>query len=169
MGRHARRVCGIIPARAGFTRCLGGLRRSGWDHPRSRGVYRPDRGRLGAQRGSSPLARGLLVSQRPHDGDGRIIPARAGFTLPAPRVQGCAADHPRSRGVYGQKLPRLHPGQGSSPLARGLHESRGQPGGACRIIPARAGFTGHSHHRRQRQGDHPRSRGVYNSTSRLVW
>ena len=32
--------CGIIPARAGFTRALSPSLGTGWDHPRSRGVYR---------------------------------------------------------------------------------------------------------------------------------
>ena len=51
---------------------------------------------------------------------------------------------------------------GSSPLARGLpkhpRRDRAQP----RIIPARAGFTGAGCEVQAVQGDHPRSRGVYN-------
>ena len=71
---------GIIPARAGFTHRASTLRRSIWDHPRSRGVYVPLVAQGGEPPGSSPLARGL-----PHvtfeKGEGRrIIPARAGFT-----------------------------------------------------------------------------------------
>jgi len=55
-----------------------------WDHPRSRGVYvRPHPGG-GASRGSSPLARGLLINLTGHDVNIRIIPARAGFTVIVP-------------------------------------------------------------------------------------
>ena len=71
--------------------------------------------------GSSPLARGLQEPQNEHHPQGRIIPARAGFT--ARRHDGASenGDHPRSRGVY--------QGQISADVNTG------------RIIPARAGFT----------------------------
>ena len=71
---------GIIPARAGFTRAL--LRETGdpRDHPRSRGVYRTISSARSATPGSSPLARGLLVSSFRLCAHRWIIPARAGFT-----------------------------------------------------------------------------------------
>ena len=50
---------------------------------------------------------------------------------------------------------------GSSPLARGLPGSTGSFLSSYRIIPARAGFTKHSHQRPEHSRDHPRSRGVY--------
>ena len=70
----------IIPARAGFT--SAGLigQDAGTDHPRSRGVYRRGRLRIGGCRGSSPLARGLLVVVGDEVHVVGIIPARAGFT-----------------------------------------------------------------------------------------
>ena len=70
-----------------------------------------------------------------------IIPARAGFTPHTPSTSTPSADHPRSRGVYIINIDMMVIAQGSSPLARGLHEFS-EPG-ACdiRIIPARAGFT----------------------------
>ena len=91
--------------------------------------------------GSSPLARGLRRLSRSRPPLGRIIPARAGFTL-ADDSGGChVRDHPRSRGVYTIiEDPRL-PEKGSSPLARGL------PGFSPGMIPT--------------VSDHPRSRGVY--------
>ena len=77
-------------------------------------------------------------------------------------------DHPRSRGVYGQGQRSTRTGQGSSPLARGLHREHERGRHRVRIIPARAGFT-------RRQGasprtfwDHPRSRGVYASWPTLT-
>ena len=70
-------------------------------------------------------------------------------------------DHPRSRGVYTLDEAQAVHSAGSSPLARGLRNGEGaddQPGG---IIPARAGFTGFGYSASGRDGDHPRSRGVY--------
>ena len=71
---------GIIPARAGFTarRQPGACRTT--DHPRSRGVYPETCTNRTSPSGSSPLARGLLVSAIAEGVDG--------------------LDHPRSRGVY---------------------------------------------------------------------
>ena len=70
----------IIPARAGFTPSIFPSTDSAGDHPRSRGVYaaadHPRRGWWG----SSPLARGLHVTQKEEYTSDRIIPARAGFT-----------------------------------------------------------------------------------------
>ena len=70
----------IIPARAGFTRPRRALMRPPPDHPRSRGVYTALGWRTLPPQGSSPLARGLLVTLRGVGGDRGIIPARAGFT-----------------------------------------------------------------------------------------
>ena len=90
----------IIPARAGFTRGRGRLGAHRRDHPRSRGVYTVMRRRWRRSRGSSPLARGLLVGGVGAVQDAGIIPARAGFTCIAGRELPPHGDHPRSRGVY---------------------------------------------------------------------
>ena len=73
--------CRIIPARAGFTTPNAvscGVRR---DHPRSRGVYSTEIALPTEGPGSSPLARGLHLRVYDTVPEGRIIPARAGFTL----------------------------------------------------------------------------------------
>ena len=70
----------IIPARAGFTLSRARARTRAWDHPRSRGVYSAERTWYRGPRGSSPLARGLLLEARDPEQVRRIIPARAGFT-----------------------------------------------------------------------------------------
>ena len=75
----------IIPARAGFTHYRSASSRRGWDHPRSRGVYRSRRYGVRHKLGSSPLARGLLVPGARHHIPNRIIPARAGFTPQCPK------------------------------------------------------------------------------------
>ena len=160
-GRARLREERIIPARAGFTPPTPTRARRRRDHPRSRGVYG------GASKcpqpawGSSPLARGLRLPGGPVLGQGRIIPARAGFT-PLRVVHDLPpGDHPRSRGVYPRATRTCRVSAGSSPLARGLPAGqRCQPGGG-RIIPARAGFTPRRVPGPGGQRDHPRSRGVY--------
>ena len=114
-----------------------------------------------ASSGSSPLARGLRdrVPRRPPQRG--IIPARAGFTRPTSLTGLRLRDHPRSRGVYTHTSRLNSISDGSSPLARGLHQQP-VPGEAARgIIPARAGFTRASYWAVAACADHPRSRGVY--------
>ena len=111
--------------------------------------------------GSSPLARGLRRREEERRGRGRIIPARAGFTLEPDLGAEPAVDHPRSRGVYcATPWPRV-PRPGSSPLARGLQREEYEYGAVGRIIPARAGFTTRWPTPAMSTSDHPRSRGVY--------
>ena len=133
--------CGIIPARAGFTRRRGKLIRLPGDHPRSRGVYKEVGGVSTHVLGSSPLARGLRHARPPGLGGCRIIPARAGFTMRTGTTPSPRADHPRSRGVYQEFIAQATQMGGSSPLARGLRLAAPRPSLAARIIPARAGFT----------------------------
>ena len=99
---HRRLLRRIIPARAGFTSCMTTCPRSRSDHPRSRGVYGCPRSRAASERGSSPLARGLHSTGAAGRAKSRIIPARAGFTSSTASSPPRAADHPRSRGVYGR-------------------------------------------------------------------
>ena len=182
--RRPRRRGRIIPARAGFT--------GGWrpdppgrrDHPRSRGVYVGDELIVPMPGGSSPLARGLRGGECEPVALGRIIPARAGFTLrcrapprwplgSSPLARGLrpdpmlllrpGSDHPRSRGVYEQSITSGLGGAGSSPLARGLRALRPVADAAGGIIPARAGFTLAMERFDRCMRDHPRSRGVYTS------
>ena len=151
----------IIPARAGFTTCIRTRRRTGSDHPRSRGVYCgwwPARTR---RAGSSPLARGLLWDAAADAEHRRIIPARAGFTRAPTTTAPGGRDHPRSRGVYIAALVAGLIWFGSSPLARGLQGGGGPDDVKLGIIPARAGFTRRAAATGPGGADHPRSRGVY--------
>ena len=111
---------GIIPARAGFTPLRA--RRMPWmtDHPRSRGVYVISPFSIASLKGSSPLARGLLIHRIDHPHNMGIIPARAGFTRTHGTLTQYHRDHPRSRGVYRLELDAPGALVGSSPLARGL-------------------------------------------------
>ena len=158
VGRHLRR---IIPARAGFTYDIWGVEWRGGDHPRSRGVYESLSSVMLPARGSSPLARGLLIHASVSFSGSRIIPARAGFTRGRKKYVDNARDHPRSRGVYFTASPLDITSLGSSPLARGLHRRNPVSVITGRIIPARAGFTSSPQPPGQSRPDHPRSRGVY--------
>ena len=155
------RNAGIIPARAGFTFFRRTMIRPCPDHPRSRGVYSCPPSPRASTDGSSPLARGLPPDSFPSPSTPRIIPARAGFTRPAPPPSTTCGDHPRSRGVYGVCAASRAPSSGSSPLARGLQGAVVDSSPAHGIIPARAGFTRRQARRGGHHGDHPRSRGVY--------
>ena len=137
-----RPIAGIIPARAGFTRHHARRAPHRRDHPRSRGVYGGSPPGGVPAEGSSPLARGLRLGSGSWSMVGGIIPARAGFTHLSGRTTLTTRDHPRSRGVYVPFLVGCYPVDGSSPLARGLRSSAASAPGGCRIIPARAGFTG---------------------------
>ena len=132
---------GIIPARAGSTALSTGSWARSPDHPRSRGVDAFGGGKLGGDKGSSPLARGRRGGRCGRVAGVRIIPARAGSTTRAPGRQAPTRDHPRSRGVDqpGVSYPGLS--RGSSPLARGRQGLSMNNWGRIRIIPARAGST----------------------------
>ena len=159
----------IIPARAGYTpRGLPALRQR-QDHPRLRGVYGVDLGRLRRRRGSSPLARGLHEDALARLADGGIIPARAGFAWRSRRRRRWRRDHPRSRGVYASPRQSTKCANGSSPLARGLPGAGPGRGTTMWIIPARAGFTGRGMTPATRSPDHPRSRGVYVAMIRMAY
>ena len=131
----------IIPARAGFTLALTLTLWLSWDHPRSRGVYHPNKSPTPLLSGSSPLARGLPRPPMSRCSSGGIIPARAGFTTCVRWCRSHGWDHPRSRGVYNQLHLLALLNLGSSPLARGLLASSRDIRGVGGIIPARAGFT----------------------------
>ena len=132
---------GSSPLARGLPARMPHLKNSPVDHPRSRGVYRTCAPRSALRRGSSPLARGLLPGEPAGGLLGRIIPARAGFTLVAVVSAAASRDHPRSRGVYADGM---------------ITQTR-----TLWIIPARAGFTDGSEVGARDAADHPRSRGVY--------
>ena len=117
--------------------------------------------------GSSPLARGLRRHPRLRRRPYRIIPARAGFTSTASCTRCSCGDHPRSRGVYSENNQLNRKDRGSSPLARGLQSSEISSQKRWWIIPARAGFTKVVKFRPRKDGDHPRSRGVYGGSQKL--
>ena len=112
-------------------------------------------------RGTSPLARGLHRARPWNRTPAGIIPARAGFTRPMTPAPSSDSDHPRSRGVYRPLSSPPFTPNGSSPLARGLHDEDYAAALDDGIIPARAGFTTRPRSPSPCPRDHPRSRGVY--------
>ena len=154
---------GIIPALAGNTRQARHREDRGEDHPRSRGEYKRRAAPLVWQLGSSPLSRGIRAQAGQIPLRRGIIPALAGNTRFPMRRSRPPQDHPRSRGEYNGEIGILCPRMGSSPLSRGILTvgSRLLPG--HRIIPALAGNTSGRECISPGVGDHPRSRGEYQS------
>ena len=152
---------GIIPARAGSTRCRRWTRCRAGDHPRSRGEHCMTSRPWFARRGSSPLARGALITRAGMSFDDGIIPARAGSTHQPATLSWTWRDHPRSRGEHAVGMYDTVGGQGSSPLARGAPPRDGDDPEGRGIIPARAGSTGSRSCRAGYPRDHPRSRGEH--------
>ena len=116
--------------------------------------------------GSSPLARGTLLTLDDLVPIQRFIPARAGNTLPAPSRLRATTVHPRSRGEH--TLPPNTSGvdRGSSPLARGTLLRGLLRGRGLRFIPARAGNTGRCGGMSCLNAVHPRSRGEHFSSGK---
>ena len=115
---------GIIPTYAGCTRPTLNPGRGAPDHPRIRGVHRPQRRRGSGRSGSSPHTRGARPDQHRAMPRGRIIPAYAGCTRGSYPPMNRWRDHPRIRGV--------HVVVGSPVMI------------SFRIIPAYAGCTVHA-------------------------
>ena len=112
---------GITPACAGNTSQPACWNRSQWDHPRLRGEYMCLNFRIGYEKGSPPLARGIpprtvRCTERPG-----ITPACAGNTVPELSSRSRNGDHPRLRGEYAIISIGKEAQQGSPPLARGIH------------------------------------------------
>ena len=153
----------LIPARAGNTLSVWVPYGSLPAHPRSRGEHSQCSWNARGFFGSSPLARGT----RNHDAIAvimeRLIPARAGNTARWRTWSASQAAHPRSRGEHAPMSSPVKSKLGSSPLARGTH--RLSPGIKliCRLIPARAGNTGHHSAAARRRKAHPRSRGEHSA------
>ncbi len=116
-GQHRR----FIPARAGntFSRVSKPFARS--VHPRSRGEHSAGTRRDRRATGSSPLARGTLLTETPAWERRWFIPARAGNTQCSYANGLRDTVHPRSRGEHCARARARCASTGSSPLARGTH------------------------------------------------
>ena len=151
----------FIPARAGNTARAVSGRLTGPVHPRSRGEHVVDDKDRATSYGSSPLARGTPGNRRRQHLNQRFIPARAGNTIVALRLNLVIPVHPRSRGEHASSFVRHRSCTGSSPLARGTPRPVAVHRLGGRFIPARAGNTRPVRRTRRTPPVHPRSRGEH--------
>ena len=132
-------------------------------HPRSRGEHGGGIFEKVGNLGSSPLARGTRAYGGFPDSLLRLIPARAGNTLPLTSNMMLCPAHPRSRGEHPSQTDCGIWKTGSSPLARGTLNKRLSPGLSPRLTPARAGNTIIQLSRASADTAHPRSRGEHDT------
>ena len=138
---NATRLRWIIPACAGNTSSFKSMQSSVRDHPRMRGEHVGLVTHVGEYKGSSPHARGTLVSHHRENGADGIIPACAGNTPCSAVSRFGVRDHPRMRGEhldFRSSMPFL---MGSSPHARGTLYMQHVDIVSIGIIPACAGNT----------------------------
>ena len=132
---------GLIPARAGRTSPSATESSGTRAHPRSRGADTVGWDPPMQTWGSSPLARGGPMLQKPSVSMAGLIPARAGRTPRRVPQGGASWAHPRSRGADLRRASLIRQIRGSSPLARGGHRDAKVPIVGVGLIPARAGRT----------------------------
>ena len=157
----------LIPARAGNTAWLRMRTVSTSAHPRSRGEHSVQHVPYLESCGSSPLARGTPGRRVRDKVQRRLIPARAGNTMPVTYRSVSPAAHPRSRGEHASTSTTGANDCGSSPLARGTQAPHFQPKRSRRLIPARAGNTVSPPAHPTADAAHPRSRGEHGSRTLL--
>ena len=140
-GRAASMVLRIIPARAGQTkRALQGNPLT-TDHPRACGANVAGKSEKTVRVGSSPRVRGKLMPVTVDISPVRIIPARAGQTMPIYSTPVLSTDHPRACGANDVRVIAAYAIYGSSPRVRGKRTVHAFRQIRTRIIPARAGQT----------------------------
>ena len=131
----------LIPACAGKTEAISCHRRSAKAHPRMRGENTSRVKIVSRLRGSSPHARGKLYRPRCNTTVRGLIPACAGKTKRWLEELGVARAHPRMRGENRCCELLKCCVEGSSPHARGKHDTDFHTLRAWGLIPACAGKT----------------------------
>ena len=91
--------------------------------------------------GSSPRGRGKHADRTVYDLADRLIPARAGKTVPPEALIAAVAAHPRAGGENNARLRGLTVLDGSSPRGRGKPRTSSRERAGTGLIPARAGKT----------------------------
>ena len=157
-------LVGITPACAGNTDLRERISTVYKDHPRLRGEYVSTRPCQTVDRGSPPLARGILLSTAAFYDYYRITPACAGNTYLFNYSAIIPEDHPRLRGEYADKFFKDLSTLGSPPLARGIRSNTKQNGDTSGITPACAGNTFLMILYPNTSRDHPRLRGEYSTS-----
>jgi len=131
----------FIPAGAGNTPAPGLYAEMIPVHPRWRGEHYLAVDALGNSAGSSPLARGTLISRTRAVNALRFIPAGAGNTPRRSFSHSGVPVHPRWRGEHAMSAVPASAPVGSSPLARGTQRDQAFAELVERFIPAGAGNT----------------------------
>ena len=132
---------GLIPARAGKTfRAFPGRERAG-AHPRAGGENQTNGNTGGGELGSSPRGRGKRSPGARVGITPRLIPARAGKTMPSRHASRLIWAHPRAGGENRRAQTAIRRPGGSSPRGRGKPLRGLQRPGPQGLIPARAGKT----------------------------
>ena len=134
-------------------------------HPRSRGENQRRAEEQLALAGSSPLTRGKLACTTYRARCIGLIPAHAGKTRNALRIEDPRRAHPRSRGENDPAYRWVDADGGSSPLTRGKRCEGGLERRGAGLIPAHAGKTSASPEPSRSSRAHPRSRGENSSLS----
>ena len=98
---------------------------------------------------------GLLLVPEVKMSSIRIIPARAGTTIPCPKRSRRRWDHPCACRDYPKRHKKSKASRGSSLRVQGLLNIHHINRIRCRIIPARAGTTTGKDHAGRRPQDHP--------------
>ncbi len=150
----------IIPARAGQTLPWPPFAPLAPDHPRACGANFHAIHLVEPLFGSSPRVRGKQRRDHITTVIRRIIPARAGQTIPSLRIRGKEPDHPRACGANTSMSASPLRVIGSSPRVRGKPRAGMRPRLAHRIIPARAGQTCRPSRNGTGRTDHPRACGA---------
>ena len=131
----------FIPAGAGNTAGVLGIKFSSAVYPRWRGEHCACAVMSPFLFGLSPLARGTPKGWRRWRPGIRFIPAVAGNTKIKPRAHSWATVYPRWRGEHASPSARASCCNGLSPLARGTRFLRAAGRVPFRFIPAGAGNT----------------------------
>ena len=156
---------GIIPADAGSTQAVKGSEPGTRDHPRGCGEHSRWARWHSVPKGSSPRMRGAQGRHQRPCTPGRIIPADAGSTAPAPAPVRSPGDHPRGCGEHRQIRRLDDKKEGSSPRMRGARITLSRCSGTGRIIPADAGSTVYRVSCQDSGWDHPRGCGEHSTPS----
>ncbi len=131
----------FIPAGAGNTTADRMRKNPPAVHPRWRGEHSAASSSAARKSGSSPLARGTQIEWERVGSQWRFIPAGAGNTQDAAKLDIHVTVHPRWRGEHRAQCCLAVAHAGSSPLARGTRPRLGGFPPGRRFIPAGAGNT----------------------------
>ena len=159
--RHTPRIQRFIPVGTGNTRSNSERSASRTVHPRGHGEHFFNFVDGGSTGGSSPWARGTLLSSNPALKHHRFIPVGTGNTALSNPVFALSAVHPRGHGEHTASPSLRNLYCGSSPWARGTHKGLQPIWLVARFIPVGTGNTIAPTHKQVKSPVHPRGHGEH--------